>query len=206
MLDHKSIKPEMKGTRVLSSSPLVERITRTHISIPLIVFFVFSLFLIYHGITDKGLSGWQIIPLFLTGFLLFTLAEYIMHRYLFHMNETTEIKKKLVYTMHGVHHHYPKDKDRLAMPIPASVTFAFLFFLLFRFLLGDLVYAFLPGFFMGYASYLWVHFMIHAFQPPKNFFKILWVHHGIHHHKQPERAFGVSSPLWDVIFRTMPTK
>lgn len=206
MLDHKSIKPEMKGTKVLSKSPFVERITRTHISIPLVVFFIFSVFLIYQGITDKGLSGWQITPLFLIGFLLFTLAEYIMHRYLFHMNETNEIKKKLVYTMHGVHHHYPKDKDRLAMPIPASVTLAFLLFLLFRFLIGDLVYGFLPGFFVGYASYLWVHFMVHAFQPPKNFFKILWIHHGIHHHKQPERAFGVSSPLWDLVFRTMPTK
>jgi len=206
MLDHKSIKPEMKGTRVLSKSPFVERITRTHISIPLVIFLVFSSFLVYHGITEKGLGGWLVLSLFLSGFLLFTLAEYVTHRYVFHMNETTEIKKKLVYTMHGVHHHYPKDKDRLAMPIPASVTFAFLLFLLFRFLLGDLVYGFLPGFFMGYASYLWVHFMVHAFQPPKNLFKILWIHHGIHHHKQPERAFGVSSPLWDLVFRTMPTK
>lgn len=196
----------MKGTRVLSNSPFVERITRTHISIPLVVFSVLSLFLVYHGIAEKGLGAWLIGSLFMSGFLLFTLAEYVTHRYVFHMNETTEIKKKLVYTMHGVHHHYPKDKDRLAMPIPASVTFAFLLFLLFRFILGDLVYGFLPGFFIGYASYLWVHFMVHAFQPPKNFFKILWIHHGIHHHKQPEKAFGVSSPLWDLVFRTMPTK
>jgi hypothetical protein len=206
MLDHKSIKPEMKGTRVLSKSPFVERITRTHISIPLIVFSICSLSLVYYGIAEKELGTWLIISLFVFGLLFFTLAEYVTHRYLFHMNETTEIKKKLVYTMHGVHHHYPKDKDRLAMPIAASVTFAFLLFLLFRFLLGDLVYGFLPGFFIGYASYLWVHFMVHAFQPPKNFFKILWIHHGIHHHKQPERAFGVSSPLWDLVFRTMPTK
>ncbi|MDP4679812.1 MAG: sterol desaturase family protein [Cyclobacteriaceae bacterium] len=206
MLDHKSIKPEMKGTRVLSESSFVERITRTHISIPLILFSIFSFVLLYYGITEKGLDGFLIAPLFLLGFLLFTLAEYMMHRYLFHMNETSEIKRKLVYIMHGVHHHYPKDKDRLAMPIPASVTLAFLFLLLFRFLMGDLAFGFLPGFFMGYATYLWIHFMVHAFQPPKSHFKILWVHHGIHHHKQPERAFGVSSPLWDMIFRTMPTK
>ena len=170
------------------------------------IFSIISIGLIYYGLVEKGLSVWTMVGLFLCGMLLFTLAEYIMHRYLFHMKEDTEQKKKLVYTMHGVHHHFPKDKDRLAMPIPASITLAFLFYLLYEFLMGDLVYAFLPGFLMGYASYLWVHFMVHAFQPPKNFFKILWVHHGIHHYKQPERAFGVSSPLWDLVFRTMPTK
>ncbi|MDE0470592.1 MAG: sterol desaturase family protein, partial [Ekhidna sp.] len=71
---------------------------------------------------------------------------------------------------------------------------------------GNLVFGFLPGFLIGYASYLWVHYMVHAFQPPKNFWRTLWVHHGIHHYKQPHRAFGVSSPLWDLIFRTMPKK
>lgn len=206
MYDHKSIKPEMKGTKVLFKSPLIERITRTHISIPLVLFSVLSTGLLYYGVTEIGLSFVLTGILFVSGFLLFTLAEYLMHRYLFHMKEDTEKKKKLVYTMHGVHHHYPKDKDRLAMPIPASVVLAYLFYLLFKLPLGDYVYAFLPGFYMGYASYLWVHYMVHAFQPPKNFFKILWVHHGIHHYKQPERAFGVSSPLWDVVFRTMPTK
>lgn len=206
MYDHKSIKPEMKGTKVLFKSPLIEKITRTHISIPLVLFSVLSVGLIYFGTMEAGLSIGLIFVLFVSGFLLFTLAEYLMHRYLFHMKEDTEQKKKLVYTMHGVHHHYPKDKDRLAMPIPASVVLAYLFYLLFKLPLGDLVYGFLPGFYMGYASYLWVHYMVHAFQPPKNFFKILWVHHGIHHYKQPERAFGVSSPLWDVVFRTMPTK
>lgn len=206
MPDHKSIKPEMKGTTVLSKSPLVERITRTHISIPLVVFSIFSVGLIYYGASKIGLTTPLLISLFIIGFLLFTLAEYIMHRFLFHMSEDTEAKKKFVYTVHGVHHHYPKDKDRLAMPIPASVTLAFLFYLFFEVIMGNQVYGFLPGFYMGYASYLWVHYMVHAFQPPKNFFKILWVHHGIHHYKQPERAFGVSSPLWDIVFRTMPTK
>lgn len=129
-----------------------------------------------------------------------------MHRFVFHMTEDTEAKKKIVYTLHGVHHDYPRDKDRLAMPVPLSVTIATGFFFFFQLFLGDLVFGFLPGFLMGYAWYLWVHYMVHAMQPPKNMFKILWVHHGIHHYKQPERAFGVSMPFWDQVFRTMPTK
>jgi sterol desaturase/sphingolipid hydroxylase (fatty acid hydroxylase superfamily) len=69
--------------------------------------------------------------------------------------------------------------------------------------MGDLVFAFLPGFIVGYAAYLAIHYMVHAFAPPKNFFKILWINHGTHHYKNGEFIFGVSSPLWDYIYGTM---
>lgn len=199
-------KPKNKGTKVLFKNPLIERLTRTHISLPLIMFSLISAGLIYKGITEAGLAPMQVVMLFIVGLLIFTLIEYLMHRYLFHLTPSSPKRQEIAYKIHGVHHDYPKDKDRLAMPIPVSIVLATVFFLFYRMLLGDLVYGFLPGFFMGYAAYLWVHYMVHAFQPPKNFFKILWVHHGIHHYKQQDRAFGVSSPLWDVIFRTMPTK
>jgi sterol desaturase/sphingolipid hydroxylase (fatty acid hydroxylase superfamily) len=58
----------------------------------------------------------------------------------------------------------------------------------------------------GYASYLCVHYSVHAFPPPKNFLKHLWIHHALHHYQQPHSAYGVSSPFWDFIFRTMPEK
>jgi sterol desaturase/sphingolipid hydroxylase (fatty acid hydroxylase superfamily) len=48
--------------------------------------------------------------------------------------------------------------------------------------------------------------MVHAFQPPKNFFKVLWVNHSIHHYKDGEVVFGVSSPLWDYIYGTMTVR
>ncbi len=90
------------------------------------------------------------------------------------------------------------------MPPWASITISTLLLFVLRFFIGDYVFAFLPGFLIGYASYLFVHYIVHAYQPPKNMFKILWVHHGIHHYMRQDAAFGVSSPLWDVIFRTMP--
>jgi sterol desaturase/sphingolipid hydroxylase (fatty acid hydroxylase superfamily) len=72
--------------------------------------------------------------------------------------------------------------------------------------MGDFVFAFLPGFLVGYASYLGVHYMVHAYQPPKNFLKTLWINHSIHHYKDGEIVFGVSSPLWDYIYGTMKEK
>lgn len=199
-------KAKNTGSGRIFKNPILERLTRTHISMPLIAFSIVSTWLIYTGTNEYGLNALQIVLLFLGGLFTFTFVEYLMHRFLFHMAETTPARKKVVYTMHGVHHDHPKDKDRLAMPVPLSLTLSFVFFWFFRLFLGDLVWGFLPGFLMGYAGYLWVHFMIHAFQPPKNFFKFFWVHHGIHHYKQPERAFGVTTPIWDLVFRTMPTK
>lgn len=184
----------------------MERLTRTHIAVPLIIFSIISTGLMIYGFNASYLNIGSAIGLFVAGLLAFTLVEYMMHRHLFHLMPKNEKQEKFAYQVHGVHHDYPKDKDRLAMPIPLSVTLATGFFFFFRLFMGDLVFGFLPGFLIGYASYLWVHYMVHAFQPPKNFWKVLWVHHGIHHYKDPGNAFGVSSPLWDYIFGTMPKK
>lgn len=160
--------------------------------------------MLYYGATEMGLHGAMMVLVFLLGFLLFTLLEYVAHRYIFHMEPTNKVKAKVQYNVHGVHHEYPNDKDRLAMPPILALLYVALFFVIFQFLLAKYVYAFVPGLLMGYSMYLAVHYAVHAFQPPKNFLKVLWVHHAIHHYKDPEVAFGVSSPLWDYVFATMP--
>lgn len=199
-------KPHTKGTKALFKNKFMERLTRTHIAIPLVVFSVISTGLMIYGFQESYLTTTNAILLFVGGFMSFTLIEYVMHRFVFHLTPTTEKREKFAYTVHGVHHDYPKDKDRLAMPIPLSLTLSTGFFFLFKLIMGIHVFGFLPGFLMGYSAYLWVHYMVHAFQPPKNFWKVLWVHHGIHHYKDPGNAFGVSSPFWDMVFGTMPKK
>ncbi|MEM1405309.1 MAG: sterol desaturase family protein [Bacteroidota bacterium] len=196
--------PSNKGTKVLFKNKWIEKFSRTHISVPITIFIVYSAGLLYWSAANTTLALGTTIGLFFTGLLIFTLTEYAMHRYLFHMATYTELRKKIQYAFHGVHHDYPKDKDRLAMPPLVSITIATILLFLLRLVMHDFVFAFLPGFLTGYAGYLFVHYIVHAFQPPKNIFKTLWVHHGIHHYKNHEKAFGVSSPLWDYIFRTMP--
>jgi sterol desaturase/sphingolipid hydroxylase (fatty acid hydroxylase superfamily) len=197
------IKPKNGGTRQLFQNPILEKLSRTHISIPLIIFFGYSSGLLYWSVTHTSLSIAATIGMFFLGMVAFTWAEYMIHRYVFHMKAHTESRAKAQYTMHGVHHEFPKDKTRLAMPPILSITLSTLLLLIFRLVLGDLVFSFLPGFLVGYAAYLSVHYMVHAFQPPKNFMKILWVNHSVHHYKNGEVVFGVSSPLWDYVYGTM---
>ncbi|HSI75811.1 MAG TPA: sterol desaturase family protein [Lunatimonas sp.] len=199
-------RPDNNGTAKMFASPLLEKISRTHISIPIAMFLGVGIYSLYIGISATSISVFTAALLIFGGFLLFTLVEYLMHRYLYHMDPDSEMKDKIQYSMHGVHHDYPKDKDRLAMPPFISGLYALVAYFAFNFLMGDYSFYFLPGFLFGYAGYLGVHYIVHAFQPPKNFLKVLWVNHAIHHYKDPDVAFGVSTPIWDYVFRTMPKK
>ncbi|MBZ9629216.1 sterol desaturase family protein [Salegentibacter sp. LM13S] len=199
-------RPKHKGSPKLFDNPILEKLTHTHISLPLIIFGVIAAALIYYGIIEKGFEAPEMIGLFVAGLFFFTFVEYLMHRYLYHIPANSERKKKISYTMHGVHHDYPKDKSRLAMPPVLSLIIATVLFIIYRAVLGDYVFGFLAGFLIGYAAYLAVHYSVHAFNVPNNFLKTLWHHHSIHHYRESDRAFGVSSPLWDHIFGTMPRK
>jgi sterol desaturase/sphingolipid hydroxylase (fatty acid hydroxylase superfamily) len=197
-----AIKPKSSGTRALFQSPVLEKLSRTHISVPLIIMLSYSFILLYWSITHTALSTGLTAGLFFCGLFFYTWLEYMLHRHIFHMATYTTIRKKLQYVMHGVHHEFPKDKSRLAMPPLLSITLSSVLLLIFRVILGDFVFAFLPGVLVGYSTYLSIHYMIHVFQPPNNFFKRLWINHSVHHYKNGEVVFGVSSPLWDYVYRT----
>jgi sterol desaturase/sphingolipid hydroxylase (fatty acid hydroxylase superfamily) len=201
-----NIVPKNKGTQKLFQNPVLEKLSRTHIAVPLTIFSVYAGALLVWSVTHTSLSASTTFGLFVVGLLAFTWVEYVTHRFVFHMKTYNEVRAKLQYMIHGIHHEYPKDKDRLAMPPLLSVVIATILLLLFRVVMGDFVFAFLPGFLVGYAAYLGVHYMVHAFAPPKNFLKRLWINHGTHHYKNGEMIYGVSSPLWDYIYGTMTEK
>jgi sterol desaturase/sphingolipid hydroxylase (fatty acid hydroxylase superfamily) len=204
-MSHSSrVKPKNRGTKTLFSNPVLEKLSRTNIAIPISLFSVTAIGLVFYALTEAALAPIAVVALFAGGFLFFTLLEYLAHRYFFHMLPTNKTKAKVQYLVHGVHHEYPKDKDRLAMPPLVAMLYVVILYLVLNYLLGQYVFAFLPGMLLGYATYLGVHYLVHAYQPPKNALKVLWVHHGIHHYKDHTVAFGVSSPLWDYVFRTMP--
>jgi sterol desaturase/sphingolipid hydroxylase (fatty acid hydroxylase superfamily) len=199
-------RPDNFGSATLFSNPVLERISRTHISIPIALFLAISSVSMYYGVVSTSIPLGLGLAFFALGILAFTFVEYMMHKHFFHMEPDTPFKDKLQYNVHGVHHDYPKDKDRLAMPPFVSAAYAAIFYLVFTLIMGDFALYFLPGFLFGYAGYLGVHYAVHAYNPPKNFLKVLWVNHAIHHYKDPDSSFGVSSPLWDYLLGTLPKK
>lgn len=184
----------------------LDMLTRTHIAVPVGLFFLYAAGLIYWTTRVTELSALQITGLFFTGWFVFTFVEYIVHRRVYHMPATTERQKKISYTMHGIHHDYPKDKARLAMPPLMSVLIGTILLLIFKLILDQYSFSFLAGFMVGYACYLLVHYSVHIFRPPNNVFKALWTNHAIHHYGDEDILYGVSSPIWDHVFGTLPEK
>lgn len=192
------------GAGRIFKNPVLEALSKTHIAIPLTLFWAAGLITLWYSIAQLGILWQTVLIFFLGGIVLFTLVEYVMHRYLYHIPAETEKRRRFQYVIHGVHHDHPRDKTRLAMPPLVSMVLSLLFIGLFRLSIGPNGYAFGGGFLFGYSTYLLAHYAIHIYRQPKNFLGIIWKHHNLHHFVGDDGAFGVSTPFWDYIFGTMP--
>lgn len=145
---------------------------------------------------------------FAAGLFLWTFGEYTLHRFLFHYNAKSEKAKRIFFLFHGVHHAQPQDKTRLVMPFPVSIPLALVFYGLFYLILGVLlgvpqwINPLTAGFMVGYLAYDLTHYATHHFPMRRGYAKYLKRYHMAHHYKGPNTRYGVSSPLWDFVFRT----
>lgn len=207
-MSHVTINHDPEPIRLFKSSFLeffthISPITVLVIWIPIVIFFL------YRTITQA--QHWLITPLaFISGLFLWTLAEYVLHRFLFHYRPRTPRQERIFFLFHGVHHAQPKIKTRLVMPpvlsIPMASLFLGLFYLVFSVILpmNAWVGATFSGFIAGYIIYDMMHYATHHFAMHNGIWKWLKRHHMQHHYKDPNLQFGVSSPLWDYVFATMP--
>lgn len=196
-----------KGQARLFQNQYLEYLTKTH---PLVIWGMYIPiigYLLYFSYTHFNLPILTAAGIFFAGIFFWSFFEYIMHRWIFHFASENEKVKRVVYVMHGNHHEYPRDKERLFMPpvpsiIIASILFAIFYFI--GFLVGArfLAFSFFPGFMLGYLLYGTMHYAIHAWNPPFKWMKGLWRNHHLHHYKNTEQGFGVSSTLWDHVFGT----
>ena len=193
-------------SKKLFNNPVLERMSHTNSYLVIGTCIFISILVWVYGYVSTELGLTYQVSVFLSGWLFFSFTEYMLHRFVYHSGENYRSEENWQYKIHGVHHDHPDEKDRLAMPLPLVLVLAAAFFGLFYLTLGAYGLYFFPGFLMGYGSYLYVHYLVHTRRPPKNFFAYLWKHHHVHHHQQENRAFGVSSPLWDYLFSTMPVK
>jgi sterol desaturase/sphingolipid hydroxylase (fatty acid hydroxylase superfamily) len=192
-----------KGQARLFRSHYLEVLTKTH---PLVIWGMYlpvMLGLLYYSMVRLDFGFSRVALLFLVGMFSWTFLEYIMHRFIFHFIAESDRAQKIVYVLHGNHHHFPRDKERLFMPPVPSLIIASVFFFLFHLAMGQFVFIFFPGFLLGYLLYGSMHYAIHAWNPPFKWMKPLWRNHHLHHYKNDHKGFGVSTTIWDRAFGTM---
>ena len=192
-----------KGQARLFKSDYLEMLTKTH---PLVIWGMYLpviVYMLYYSVSSLGFSILRTTLIFLGGMLFWSLFEYIAHRFVFHLVSRKKSLQKFAYTLHGNHHHYPRDRQRLFMPPVPSVIIASVIFALMYLIMRQNTFMFFPGFILGYLLYGSMHYAIHAWNPPFKWMKGLWRNHHLHHYKNEFNGFGVSSTLWDHVFGTM---
>lgn len=204
---------------------LVERLSHVHPAVPHILYLPLISWMLWAA-HDAGIAVSNLIGWFAAGVLFWTLAEYVIHRFVFHPPQWVEDdtrrvvgglkptdpvmpalpswRHKFYFLVHGVHHDYPNDSSRLVMPPSVSIPLAALFYLLFMQVLGaGAGQAAFAGFVGGYLAYDTTHYFTHHGSSRTAFAKYQKKRHFRHHYYDSTHDYGVSSPLWDAAWGTL---
>jgi sterol desaturase/sphingolipid hydroxylase (fatty acid hydroxylase superfamily) len=170
-------------------------------------FLVFGPWLLGLGIwagQQISLTWTQILLLPVGGLLVWTLVEWVFHRGM-HLPVRSEVLSRMQSEAHIRHHREPHDVENSVVSVRGSIPLALVFFGLFYLAWRDVASALLfhAGFTLGYLAYEFVHLATHArWRVPGISFLVQY--HNRHHYQSWQRTFGVTSPLWDWVFGSLP--
>jgi dihydroceramide fatty acyl 2-hydroxylase len=173
----------------------------------LIVWVPVVAYLLYRGTRVPGMSTVAYVTAAAAGLLFWTFLEYVLHRWVFHFvpSPNSELSQDVHFLIHGVHHDWPHDPDRLVMPPVMSILLAILLGYPIYLVVGPRFFdPFFAGLVVGYIWYDMTHYAVHHVKPRSEMGAKLRRHHYLHHFKTPDARYGVSTPLWDWVFRTLP--
>ncbi|CAH2041042.1 unnamed protein product [Thlaspi arvense] len=151
----------------------------------------------------------EIVLMVAFGIFIWTLLEYSLHRFLFHIQTKSYwlvlVGNTIHYLLHGCHHKHPMDGLRLVFPPAATAVLCVPFWNLVRALsTASTAPALFGGGLLGYVMYDVTHYYLHHGQPTKEVPKYLKKYHLNHHFRIQNKGFGITSTLWDKVFGTLP--
>jgi dihydroceramide fatty acyl 2-hydroxylase len=190
----------------LFESAFLDYFSRIHPSVPAIIFIPIVAAALWQG-SDGGYGAGKLIGLTVVGIGIWTLTEYWLHRLVFHWQPNFRGGDRLHFIIHVIHHDHPNDALRLVMPPAASLPLAAVFFGAYVLIFGTpAAYPLFAGLIIGYLFYDYTHYHLHHHTPKTNIGKRLREQHMRHHFQDHHYGFGVTSPFWDAVFRTMPRR
>jgi sterol desaturase/sphingolipid hydroxylase (fatty acid hydroxylase superfamily) len=151
-------------------------------------------------------SAGELFVLFLSGVLAWTLLEYGLHRFVFHVQIPLRNPRlrELVNASHLSHHASPRDPTKvLVQPLYGLVISAMLYGLIYAAVRSPLsATVVMIGIWTGFLYYEAVHYRVHFSLSPSGLIARQRRSHFFHHFTNNKRCFGVTSPLWDYVFGT----
>jgi sterol desaturase/sphingolipid hydroxylase (fatty acid hydroxylase superfamily) len=144
-----------------------------------------------------------LIPL---GMLIWTLLEYGLHRFLFHMRVAlpNPVLRDLVNGTHMDHHASPRDPNKVLVKPGYGVAVSAILYGLTYMVSGSPFSAagIMTGIWLGFLYYEAVHYRVHFSLSATGLVAKQRRTHFHHHFTNNKQCFGVTSPLWDHVFGT----
>lgn len=192
------------GSIRIFKNPILEWTTHVHPAVPLLLWGPFILYLYLISYQKNIFTTGQFVTWFIIGFIVWTITEYALHRFVFHFPAKNRFTKRFVFLFHGLHHDDPQDPTRLVMPPVPAILIVFLLWKLFSLVVDPVVLPlFMANFLIGYLCYDYIHYATHHFAMTSKVGKFLRKYHLQHHYSHEKSKYGVSSPLWDYVFNTV---
>ncbi|KIZ03590.1 Inositolphosphorylceramide-B C-26 hydroxylase [Monoraphidium neglectum] len=192
------------GHPVMFDNAFVERMTCTQWYVVPLLWVPIAAALLWRGWARGGVPLVHLPALVAIGVLVWQLIEYSIHRWLFHLKPTTPEGIKWHFMLHGHHHKYPMDFDRLVFPpVPAGLVMALFYNLLCAIVPWGYASALLGGGILGYVVYDTTHWALHSNAWDPFVTQILRTSHMDHHYVNDKVGYGISSTLYDILFGTL---
>jgi len=188
---------------------VLDYFSRAHPAMVPIVFVPIIIYFIYSAFAFHNLTIWAFAGVFPAAIIVWSLFEYFLHRYLFHLQIDSDFGRRLHFMIHGCHHDYPNDSMRLVIPTGAALALAVLMYYFFYFFIitlfgADLgiLHAFFASFVIGYVTYDMMHYATHYAKFKNKWFREIQKNHLDHHFVDHDKGFGLSNVFWDRVFGT----
>jgi sterol desaturase/sphingolipid hydroxylase (fatty acid hydroxylase superfamily) len=168
------------------------------------IFPLLSIALIYFAFRDEPNNLRHLYWLFPLGILAWTLLEYGLHRFAFHIHVRNPRLREIVNASHIQHHNTPRDPDRIFVHVNYGLMISAVLFGALYAVFGrvDWALGMLSGIWAGFLYYESVHNRAHLTPATRGLIGHQRRAHFYHHFTNNRRCFGVTSPLWDYVFRT----
>ena len=151
--------------RIFKNQYLEKFVTKTHPLLIWAIYLPFIIYLPYYSSTKYLFSDILIALIFLGGIFFWTFFEYLIHRFIFHWVSENPRMKRFAYVMHGNHHEFPSDRQRLFMPAVPSIILSFVIFGVMYCINAQICFCIFPGLYFRIPA-LCEHALCHTCMEP----------------------------------------